>query len=170
MAFFISLSNKRLLWQNNSSLMAVVFILKEAFQVGFGDLGFLEHAKAKFSITLTIWEIPITRFFCRNKRNSFYSANPTTTTVHYIAISLPLANVTSPGKLPIWLEIPRFITPIDKEFSFLCIFYYWKIKSVTNGIRYSFRTVNWLFVFYNTTIDKLNRLWYLIHLCSNKTS
>ena len=39
-----------------------------------------------------------------------------------IAISLPLANVTSPGKLPIWLEIPRFITPIDKEFSFLCIF------------------------------------------------
>ena len=40
-----------------------------------------------------------------------------------IAISLPLANVTSPGKLPIWLEIPRFITPIDKEFSFLCIFY-----------------------------------------------
>ena len=31
-------------------------------------------------------------------------------------ISLPLmANVTSPGKLPIWLEICRFITPIDSE-------------------------------------------------------
>ena len=75
-------------------------------------LGFLNHANVKIFNHMN------------NMRNSHYqigffaiiketaSAQQTQPRLLCsIAISLPLANVTSPGKLPIWLEIRRFITP-----------------------------------------------------------